>query len=78
MTGSRGVASCPRCARAIANLHEPFQGLFDGHGQVPTTGRLNTRRLALGAVCVSQLTRWYRHAHGLDRRVGLNPFLKAA
>jgi hypothetical protein len=27
---------------------------------------------------VYQLTLWYRHAHGMDLRVGLKPFLKAA
>jgi hypothetical protein len=39
---------------------------------------LNTRRFALGAVFVYQLTWWYRHEHGLDLRVGLKPVLKAA
>jgi hypothetical protein len=67
-----------RRSRAIDNLHEPFKGIFDAHGQVPTQGRVNTRRVALGAVCVYQLTRWYRHEHGLDLRVGLNACLKAA
>jgi hypothetical protein len=65
-------------SRAIEHLNEQFKGLFDVHGQVPTKGRLNTRQFALGAVCVYQLTRWYRHEHGLDLRVGLKPFLKAA
>jgi hypothetical protein len=65
-------------SRAIENLHEQFKGMFDVHGQVPTKGLLNTRRFALGAVFVYQLTRWYRHEHGLDLRVGLKPFLKAA
>ena len=46
--------------------------------QVPTRGLGNTRREALGAVFVYQLTRWYRQEHGLDLRVGLKPFLKAA
>jgi hypothetical protein len=65
-------------SRAIENLHEQFKGIFDAHGQVPTKGLLNTRRFALGAVFVYQLTLWYRHEHGLDLRVGLKPFLKAA
>jgi len=52
--------------------------MFDVHGQVPTKGLVNTRRFALGAVFVYQLTLWYRHEHGLDLRVGLKPFLKAA
>jgi hypothetical protein len=65
-------------SRAIENLNEQFKGIFDGHGQVPTKGLANTRRFALGAVLVYQLTLWYRHEHGLDLRVGLKPFLKAA
>ena len=65
-------------SHAIENLNEQCKGRFDVHGQVPTKGLVNTRRFALGAVFVYQLTRWYRHAHGLDRRVGLKPFLKAA
>jgi hypothetical protein len=65
-------------SRAIENLNEQFKGIFDAHGQVPTKGLVNTRRFALGAVFVYQLTLWYRHEHGLDLRVGLKPFLKAA
>ena len=65
-------------SRAIENFNEQFKGIFDAHGQVPTKGLVNTRRFALGAVFVYQLTLWYRHEHGLDLRVGLKPFLKAA
>jgi Transposase DDE domain len=65
-------------SRAIENLNEQFKGIFDVHGQVPTKGLVNTQRFALGAVFVYQLTLWYRHEHGLDLRVGLKPFLKAA
>jgi hypothetical protein len=65
-------------SRAIENLNEQFKGIFDAHGQVPTKGLVNTRRFALGAVFVYQLTLWYRHEHDLDLRVGLKPFLKAA
>ena len=65
-------------SRAIENLNEQFKGIFDAHGQVPTKGLINTRRFALGAVLVYQLTLWYRYEHGLDLRVGLKPFLKAA
>jgi len=61
-------------SRAIENLNEQFKGIFDGHGQVPTKGLTNTRRWALGAVLVYQLTLWYRHEHGLNLRVGLKPF----
>ncbi len=63
---------------AIENFNEQFKGIFDGHGQVPTKGLTNTRRFALGAIFVYQLTLWYRHEHGMDLRVGLKPFLKAA
>lgn len=67
-----------RRSRAIEHLHEPFKGIFEAHGQVPPKGLRNTRRFALGAVFVYQLTLWYRHEPGLDLRVGLKPFLKAA
>ena len=63
---------------AIENFNEQFKGIFDGHGQVPTKGELNTRRFALGAILVQQLTLWYRYEHGMDLRVGLKAFLKAA
>ena len=65
-------------SHAIENLNERFKGIFEVHGQVPTKGLVNTRRFALGAVFVYQLTLWYRQEHGLDLRVGLKPFLKAA
>jgi hypothetical protein len=66
--------------RSIANenFNEQFKGIFDVHGQVPTKGLINTRRFALGAIVVYQLTLWHRFEHGLDLRVGLKPFLKAA
>ena len=67
-----------RRARASANLHEPCKGLFAAHGQGPTQAWGNTRRCALGAGFVDQLTLWYRHEHGLDLRVGLKACLKAA
>jgi hypothetical protein len=63
---------------AIENFNEQFKGIFDGHRQVPTKGLTNTRRFVLGAILVYQLTLWYRHEHGMDLRVGLKPFLKAA
>jgi hypothetical protein len=62
----------------IENFNEQFKGIFDAHGQVPTKGLTNTRRFALGAIFVYQLTLWYRHEHDMDLRVGLKPFLKAA
>jgi hypothetical protein len=45
---------------------------------VPTKGLSHTRRFALGAIFVYQLALWYRFEHGLDLRVGLKAFLKAA
>ena len=62
----------------IENFNEQFKGIFDAHGQVPTKGLTNTRRFALGAMFVYQLTLWYRHEHAMDLRVGLKAFLKAA
>jgi hypothetical protein len=63
---------------AIENFNEHFKGIFDGHGQVPTKGWTNTRRFALGAICVYQLALLYRFQHGLTLCVGLKPFLRAA
>ena len=63
---------------AIENFNEQFKSLFDGHGQVPTKGERNTQRFVLGAVFVYQLILLYRFEHGLDLRVGLKAFLKAA
>jgi len=60
------------------NFNEQFKGIFDGHGQVPTKGLINTRRFVLGAIFVYQLALLYRFEHGLDLRVGLKAFLKAA
>jgi hypothetical protein len=67
-----------RRSRALEHLNEQVKGIFDAHSQVPTKGLCNTRRFALGAVFVYQLSLWYRHEHGLDLRVGLKPLLKAA
>jgi hypothetical protein len=63
---------------SIENFNGQFKGVFDVQGQVPTKGLRNTRRFALGVVFVYHLTLWHRHEHGLDLRVGLEPFLKAA
>jgi len=65
-------------SRAIENFNEHFKGIFDGHGQVSTKGRINTTRFALGAVFVYQLAQLYRFEHGMDLCVGLKAFLKAA
>jgi hypothetical protein len=63
---------------AIENFNEQFKGIFDGHDQVPTKGRLNTQRFALGAILLYQLALLYRFQHDQPLRVGLKPFLKAA
>lgn len=60
------------------NFNEQFKGILDGHGQVPTKGLVNTQRFVLGAIFVYQLALLYRFEHGLDLRVGLKAFLKAA
>ena len=65
-------------SRAIENFNEQFKGIFDAHGQVPTKGKANTQRFALSAVFVYQLALLYRFENGLDLRVGLKPFIKAA
>jgi hypothetical protein len=65
-------------SRAIENFNEQFKGIFDGHEQAPTKGLVRTRRFALGAIFVYQLSIWYRFEHALDLRVGLKAFLKAA
>lgn len=65
-------------SRAMENFNEQFKGIFDGHGQVPTKGLVNTRRFALGAVLVYQLAVLYRFENGLALRVGLKAFLKSA
>jgi hypothetical protein len=42
-------------SRAMENFNEHFKGIFDGYGQVPTKGLVNTRRFALGP---SSSTSW--------------------
>ena len=63
---------------ANENFNEHFKSIFDVHGQVPTKGRANTARFALGAVFVYQLALLYRHEQQLDINRGLKPFLRAA
>jgi Transposase DDE domain len=65
-------------SRTIENFNEHFKGIFDGHGQVPTKGLLNTKRFALGAVFVYQLALWYRFENQLPLCIGLKASLKAA
>jgi plasmid stabilization system protein ParE len=63
---------------ANENFNEHFKSIFDVHGQVPTKGRVNTMRFALGAVFVYQLALLHRHERRLDINRGLKPFLRAA
>lgn len=63
---------------SIENLNEHFKALFDAHGPVPTRGRLDTARFALGAVFVYQLALLYRHEQELGLNRGLKAFLRAA
>ncbi len=65
-------------SHAIENFNGQFKGIFDVRLPVPTRGLLATRRFALGAVLVYQLTIWHRFEAGDDLRVGLKHFLKAA
>jgi len=62
----------------IENFNEQFKAIFDGHGQVPTRGRMATQRYVLAAVFIYQVTLFYRHQTGGDLRLGLKPLLKAA
>jgi hypothetical protein len=65
-------------SHAIENVGGQFKGIFDIRQPVPTRGLLATRRFALGAVFVYQLTVWHRFEVGDDLRVGIKHFLKAA
>jgi hypothetical protein len=62
----------------LETFNELFKGIFDAHGSVPTNGLRATRRFALGALFVYQLGLLARSEAGLDLRVGLKAFLKAA
>ncbi len=53
-----------------------MEGIFDGHGQVPSKGLLATQRFALGAVFVYQLALVYRFEQ--EFCIGLKAFLKSA
>jgi DDE family transposase len=65
-------------SRAIENFNGQFKGIFEAYGQVPTKGLVNTQRFVLGAVFLYQLALLYHFEHGLNLRVGLKAFLKAA
>lgn len=63
---------------SIENFNEHFKAIFDCHGQVPTKGRLDTVRFALGAVFTYQIALLHRHERHLDTNRGLKAFLRAA
>ncbi len=63
---------------ANENFNEHFKAIFEVHGQVPTKGRVNTARFALGAVLVYQLALLHRHERKSEVNRGLKPFLRAA
>jgi hypothetical protein len=63
---------------ANENFNEHFKAIFEVHEQVPTKGRVNTARFALGAVLVYQLALLYRHERNSEVNRGLKPFLRAA
>jgi hypothetical protein len=63
---------------ANENFNEHFKSIFELHEQVPTKGRVNTARFALGAVLVYQLALLYRHERKSEVNRGLKPFLRAA
>ena len=63
---------------ANENFNEHFKSIFEVHEQVPTKGRVNTARFALGAVLVYQLALLYRHERNSELNRGLKPFLRAA
>ena len=63
---------------ALENFNEHFKAIFGGHAQVPTRGHQPTRRFALGAVLVYQLTLLHRFEHDQHLRVGLKACLLAA
>lgn len=67
--------------RSVANenFNEHFKAIFDCHGPVPTRGRLDTARFALGAVFTYQIALLHRYEERrLDTNRGLKAFLRAA
>ena len=62
-------------SHASENINGRFKAIFDCGGAVPTRGLVATRRGALGAVLVYQLTRLHRFETKGELRVGLKPLL---
>ncbi len=65
-------------SHAIENFNGQFKAIFDCGGAVPTRGLAATRRFALGAVLLYQLTLWHHALVERDLRQGLKPFLRSA
>jgi hypothetical protein len=65
-------------SRAIENFNGQFKAIFGCLGAVPTRGLVATRRFALGAVLLYQLTLWHHAIAERDLRTGLKPFLLSA
>ena len=65
-------------SHAIENFNGQFKAIFDCGGAVPTRGLRATRRFALGAVLLYQLTLWHHAIAERDLRQGLKPFLRSA
>jgi hypothetical protein len=58
---------------------ENFKAIFEVHGPVPTKGKTNTARFALGAIFVYQLALRHRHEREQEVNLGLKAsFLRAA
>ena len=67
--------------RSVANenFNEHFKAIFDCHRPVPTKGRLDTARFALGALFTYQIALLHRyHERHLETNRGLKAFLRAA
>ena len=65
--------------RAIENLNGHFKALFEAYESVPTKGRADTARFALGAVLVYQLALLHCHdERRSETNRGLKAFLRAA
>jgi hypothetical protein len=62
---------------ALENCHEQCQGIFEGHGQVPTRGVVATRPCSLGAILVYHLAVLQRHDIGADLCMELKAFICA-
>jgi hypothetical protein len=65
-------------SHAIENFNGQFKAIFDCGGAVPTRGLRASRRFALGAVLLYQLTLWHHAIAQRDLRQGLKPFLRSA